>query len=203
MRKFKNVTTPFEGDFYTILEIDGVKHIRILGYTYPNPSDGYWADEMTERLDIPLSEFVEEYRKRGQQYIDELFEASPQYQTGYSAEAMADHINKYFDGRSADAYLPFGQLDVATPCGRYIRRDIWTPRAEECLEDAIKNADIEDKVYELAKDIVQQGIKFVESEYDITDKPDEDSGDMWYDYSWETMMELAYQRIEKFFNPLN
>ena len=202
MKRFTQVTLPFEGDFYTILEIDGKKHIRILGYTYPNPSDGYWADEMTKRLDIPLSEFVEEYRKRGQEYVDELFEVAPQYQTDYSAEAMVDHINKYFDGKPADAFLPFGQLDFLTPCGNYIRRDIWTTRAEECLTDAINNADIEDKVYELAKDIVQQGIKRVEEEFDITDDC-ADENEMWYDYSWETMMELAYQRIDAFFHPLN
>lgn len=203
MRKFKNVTTPFEGDFYTILEIDGVKHINILGYTYAYPYDGEWADEITSRIAVPLAEFIDEYRKRGNEYVDELYEECPSYYVGYSIEAMVDRINKYFDGKPADAYLPFGQLDTLTPCGNYIRRDIRTQRAEECLSDAIKNADIGDRIYELARYIFQSSIRQIEEEFDISDKPDEESGDMWYDDSEDTMMELAYQRIDAFFHPLN
>ena len=74
------------------------------------------------------------------------------------------------------------------------------------LEDmryiGIKNVsqvtDFEDKVYELAKEMVQSAIKMTEEQYELKDKDRLDSSQEWYDEVHEEMMSVAYDRIYNF-----
>ena len=130
MKKFKEVTNPFEGEFYSIWEEDGVKVIHINGYTYKsdstefitkdNPNGIYWANLEVCWFIFPLAEFIAMYKERGSEWVDECYEERNQYQGDLTADQMVNTINHYFDGHTADAYLDFGELTEETPCGNYV-----------------------------------------------------------------------------------
>lgn len=131
MEKFEKVTKPFEGDFYSITEQDGVKIIHINGYTYKsdskeyvteqNPNGVYWANLEVCWFIFTLEEFIKNYKEKGAEWIDECYEERSQYQGDFTEEQMLDSINnRYFNGRPADAYLDFCELTEDTPCGNYI-----------------------------------------------------------------------------------
>lgn len=130
MKKFEKVSTPFEGDFYTITEEDGVKYIHINGYTYKsdstefitedNPNGIYWANLEVCWFIFTLAEFIAKYKERGGEFIDETYQELNQYQGDLTEVQMVETINRYFDGHTADAYLDFGELTEEIPCGNYV-----------------------------------------------------------------------------------
>ena len=72
MAPFIPVSKPFEGDFYSIYEYLGTKHIHIFGYTYEsssnefvtedNPDGTYWANLEVCWFIFPLAEFIQNLR---------------------------------------------------------------------------------------------------------------------------------------------
>lgn len=130
MKKFNPVSAPFEGDFYEIYMVEGVKHIHIFGYSYKssnfeyktddNPYGVYWASVECVGFVFKLEEFVSQYKKHGSEFIDYWYCELKQYQKDYMADEMTKAINGYFDGKGADAYLGFGEINNDTECGNYI-----------------------------------------------------------------------------------
>ena len=119
MKKFKKLTAPQELDFFQIFENeDGVKHIHILGYCYERDDD--WGNVEATFIIVPLSEFVEKYKKGDRDYTDLLYQEANQYQEDISAEKMTEIINTYFNGQPADYYLDFSGITEDTPCGNYV-----------------------------------------------------------------------------------
>ena len=112
-------TKPFEGDYYSIeTSIDGVRTIHVNGYLW---HDEHWAHTEVSWFLMPLEEFIENYGKRGSEYVDEVYEEVKQYQQDFDSEDEAlDCTKRYFNGRPADAVLPFGLLTKDTPEGHYV-----------------------------------------------------------------------------------
>ena len=119
MKPFTPVSEPFEGDFYTIGILDGVKCIHINGYTYK--SDNYWANLEVCWFLLPLAEFIQNLRA-DYNYVDDTYSALKQYQGDFTEEEMTETINHYFNGKGADGYLHFEELTEDTPCGNYINK---------------------------------------------------------------------------------
>lgn len=129
MKKFKPVSKPIEGDFYSIYENNGVKYIHINGYTYKsdseefvsekNPDGIYWASMECCWFLEPLAEFIQNLRFN-YNYVDDTYCELKQYQGDYTEEEMTDIINGYFNGECPDGYLAFEELTEDTPCGNYI-----------------------------------------------------------------------------------
>ena len=130
MEKFEKITKRFEGDFYSIYEEDGVKYIHVYGYTYKsdseefvteeNPNGIYWANFEVSWFIFSLAFFVESYREKGVEFVNEVYECRSQYQGDLTEKEMVETINRYFNGHTADAYLSFGELTEDTPCGDYV-----------------------------------------------------------------------------------
>jgi len=121
MRPFIAVTKPIYGDFFSILEMGGVKYIHTFGYIYDNGD--VWSLNEVSRFFMPLAYFVKEMNTYEDKwdYIDELYEACPQYYDEYpTEEACTEAINHFFDGKPADSYLSFTDITEDTPCGNYI-----------------------------------------------------------------------------------
>ena len=129
MEQFKKVTKPLALDFYTISKIDGIKTIHIFGYSYEssneefvtddNPNGIYWANIECCWFLEPLEEFIQNLRA-DYNYVDDTFSEVKQYQSDNTKEQMVDTINKYFQGKPADFYLPYEEITMDTPCGNYV-----------------------------------------------------------------------------------
>ena len=131
MKPFEKLSTPIEGDFYSITSEDGVKYIHINGYTYKsssneyvtpeNPNGVYWANLEVCWFIFKLSEFIAQYNEGGIDFINNCYEERNQYQGDLTEEEMLDCINnRYFDGHPADGYIDFSELTEDTPEGNYI-----------------------------------------------------------------------------------
>lgn len=116
-RKFTPLTRPKSLDFYSIYEDNGVKHIRIFGYSYE--SDCYWAMMECGGFVEPLADFIA-HVEENEDYVNDTYADLNQYQEDYTAEEMVNAINHYFDGHCAGAYLGFGFITEDTPCGDYV-----------------------------------------------------------------------------------
>lgn len=98
----------------------GVKFIHIFAYTYESDVDwrlieGTW---MIESLD----KFIEGFAEHGEDYTNEAWEQTKQYEKELSGEALVNAINHYFYGRSADGFLQYGEITMNTPDGCYIHK---------------------------------------------------------------------------------
>lgn len=130
MIPFTPTIKPFQADFYTIYEYCGIKHIHINGYTYRsdskefvtdnNPNGIYWANVEVSWFIYTLEDFIANYKERGYDWVDEVYQDLNQYQDDLTTEQMTNTINEYFDGYGADAYLGFEKLTMDTPCGNYV-----------------------------------------------------------------------------------
>lgn len=118
MRQFKPITCPEEVDFFNIYEKDGIKYIHIFGYCWEG--DDCWKCMECKGFILPLSEFIDEL-KRNDNFVDDTYAELPQSQYDFSEEQMTEFINYYFNGNCADAYLPFYEITINTPCGNYVR----------------------------------------------------------------------------------
>ena len=129
MTKYSPITLPKELDFFSIYEEDGIKYIHVFGYSYKssnseytsadNPSGTYWANMECCGFLFPLAEFIKGYAENPD-FMNDTYCEVPQYQDDLTADEMVKTINTYFDGRPADAYLPFGEITMETVCGDYV-----------------------------------------------------------------------------------
>lgn len=75
--------------------------------------------------------------------------------------------------------------------------------AEQKVREFANKELIEDRVYELAQDLVNKYIGKVEEEFTITDENgvecDGDNGTMWYDDVREDAMKIIFEKINAFF----
>ena len=114
MKKYNKVVKPFEGDFYSI----GKGTIHIWGYTYEG--DAWELVEVT-RVIIPLDEFVKNYKERGKDYINEIYDGCNQYQDDFHTDnEILKVINEFFDGKPADYFLDYAEITEETPDGNYV-----------------------------------------------------------------------------------
>lgn len=111
---------PIVGDYYSVESDEkGNKFIHIHGYFETGPDKPYLT-ELTW-LREPLKNFVKEFDRNGQDYIDEWYEWVTQYQTDYENEKEAmKAMNSFFGGKPADRILSFKELKRSTPVGSYI-----------------------------------------------------------------------------------
>lgn len=107
---------PVECELYSIFTEDGKRWIHIFAYIwkYCDGEDEWRISEGTGML-VELKDF-----KGGQEYVDELWEQTKQYEDAMSGERMVETINKYFNGRPADALLSYGNITTNAPDGNYI-----------------------------------------------------------------------------------
>lgn len=129
MQKFTPVSEPIAVDFYSIYEVLGVKAIYVYGYSYKssykgyateeNPDGAYWADTTCRGFGMDLDEFIASLNENPA-FVDDTYCEVDQYQNDLTAAEMANRINTYFEGEPADAYLPFSEITMDTPCGNYI-----------------------------------------------------------------------------------
>lgn len=122
-RRLPEVSEPEETEFYSI-EPDGKggKRIHVFGYCYCNGEDngeGPWRNLEYTGFIEPLQEFIE-HLKQDEDYVDNTAAELNQYIGDYTDEGMADVINHYFDGRTANRRLHYSEITIDTPCGDYI-----------------------------------------------------------------------------------
>ena len=111
------ITQPKELDFFSIYEENGIKYIHVFGYSYE--SDTYWANMECCGFLFPLAEFIKRSAENPD-FMNDTYREVPQYQDDLTADEMVQTINTYFNGRPADAYLPFGEITMETVCGDYV-----------------------------------------------------------------------------------
>jgi hypothetical protein len=63
--------------------------------------------------------------KESEDYVNELYTESREYEEDVTDEQCVNAINYFFDGEPADYYLHFEDVTIDTPVGNYI--DINTP----------------------------------------------------------------------------
>lgn len=75
----------------------------------------------------------------------------------------------------------------------------------ELIEAAKSYARIEDRIYELAQDLVWEIIQRIEKENDVVDADgtlvtsDTTESELWYDEAREDAMQYMYEKMEDFF----
>lgn len=132
MQKFDKLSNPIAVDFYSIYDTlgNGNKAIYVYGYSYrssykgyeteENPEGYYWADTTCRGFAMDLDKFMAEL-KANKNFVDDTYCEVDQYQDDLTTEEMVERINTYFEGKPADAYLPFTEITMDTPCGNYIQ----------------------------------------------------------------------------------
>lgn len=139
MEKFNLVTEPESLDFYEIYGSEE-KWIHIFGYCVPyegwcshqdlgvSEDTPLWSFIDSSGLNMPLSEFLDGMKKHeGHEYpIDyiyiDLYGEADQYQDEKLEKDSVDLINQYFDGKPADYYLRFEDININTPVGHYVHK---------------------------------------------------------------------------------
>lgn len=121
--RLPEVTEPEEMEFYSI-EPDGKggKQIHVLGYCYTEGDDqgeGPWRNVEYTFFIEPLQEFID-HLKQNENYVGDTAADVKQYIGDYTDEGMADVINHYFDGQTANRRLHYSEITIDTPCGDYI-----------------------------------------------------------------------------------
>ena len=117
MTKYFPIIQPKELDFFSIYEEDEIKYIHVFGYSFK--SDTYWGNMECCGFLFPLAEFIKGYAENPE-FMNDIYCEVPQYQDDLTADEMVQTINTYFDGRPAEAYLPFGEITMETKCGDYV-----------------------------------------------------------------------------------
>jgi len=121
--RLPKVTEPEEMEFYSI-EPDGQggKQIHVWGYCYTEGDDqgeGPWRSVEYTGFIEPLQEFID-HLKQNEDYVDNTAAELNQYIGDYTDEGMADVINHYFCGHTANRRLGYSEITIDTPCGDYI-----------------------------------------------------------------------------------
>ena len=120
--RLPKVTEPEEMEFYSI-EPDGQggKQIHVWGYCYTEGDDqgeGPWRNVEYTGFIEPLQEFIDHLREN-ENYVDETAADVKQYIGDYTDEGMADVINHYFCGHTANRRLHYSEITIDTLCGDY------------------------------------------------------------------------------------
>ena len=120
--RLPEVTEPEEADFYSV-EPDGQggRQIHIFGFCTccEDMGEGAWRNVEYTGFIEPLSEFIE-HLKQDEDYVDNKALELNEYVGEYNDEEMADIINHYFNGHTADRRLAYAEITMDTPCGNYI-----------------------------------------------------------------------------------
>ena len=113
------VNFAIEGDYYSIeTHSKDEKVIHVNGYLW---KDEHWAHTEVCWFIVPLKKFIKNYKKRGVEYTDEIYEQVKQSQTDFTDEAEAQECcQHYFNGGPADRLLGFSELTEDTPDGNYV-----------------------------------------------------------------------------------
>ena len=108
---------PFEADFFSIYEDGKEKYIHLHGYTYKS-DDNDWRGIECSWLILPLAEFVNGFAERNVEYVDDLYEATKQYEGNLTNEEALNYIKGYYEGEGG-VRLDFKDVTADTPCGHY------------------------------------------------------------------------------------
>lgn len=121
--KFITITELEEQQDFELYEIytdyEGKRIIHIFAYTYMG--DDWRLTEGTGII-IPLDEFIANFTEQGEEYTDELWRETNQYDGAMSAAELVTTINGFFNGYPADAFLQYGDITPDTPDGNYIHQ---------------------------------------------------------------------------------
>lgn len=115
--RLPEVMEPTGTEFYSI-EPDGHggKNIHVFGYCYYVDT---WKNVEYTGFIEPLQEFIE-HLKADAHYVDNAASELNQYIGDFNDTDMANIINHYFNGHTADRRLAYSEITTATPCGDYI-----------------------------------------------------------------------------------
>lgn len=108
---------PFEGDFFSIETINGIKQIHINGTLWK--SDDEWRHSEYIFLIVPLKEFIDENAKQGSDYIDFLFSEAKQGIHELDERQVSECIHHYFNGHHPEGRLHYKNITMETPDGNY------------------------------------------------------------------------------------
>lgn len=111
---------PFEGDFFSIEEYDDVKKIHINGSLWK--SDDEWKHSEYVFLIVPLEEFIDNYSKQRNEYVDTLFQDAKTGIAELSEKEAEEMISHYFNGKYPDGMLGYADIHMDTPVGNYAIR---------------------------------------------------------------------------------
>lgn len=110
------ITKPCDCEVFQVIMSGGVKDIHILAYVFERDEDPRWAHVEGTFMSVPLKEFVGMFEADGQEYIEELWRETQQYQ----GDLTEEEILKVLNGYDIDAVLPYADVNEDTPCGTYI-----------------------------------------------------------------------------------
>ena len=122
-QRLAEVTEPEDLDFYSIEpDGNGGKQIHVFGYCYTegeDNGDGPWRNVEFTGFIEPLQDFVENL-KQDMDYVYDHASELTQYISDLTDEWMANVINHYFNGHTANRRLAYGEITMDTPCGDYV-----------------------------------------------------------------------------------
>lgn len=121
MKKFKPIkkidSKSVYTDFYSIEEINGVKHIHIFGCLWAD--DGRIFCEEYVGFVEPLADFISHLNEDAY-YVGNKIATLTQYSENMEETDAIECINTYFDGKGADYILDYTDITTDTPIGNYM-----------------------------------------------------------------------------------
>lgn len=94
------------------------KIIHLISFVYESDVD--WRIVDGTFLYEPLSEFVRNYAERGQDYINEIWEGTKQYEGEMTEEECLKQMNLFIEENHAE-HLEYDKITIDTPYGAYIK----------------------------------------------------------------------------------
>lgn len=115
-----NIRKPIACELYEIRTEGGEKYIHILAYTYQSDVD--WRLIEGTWIIVKLKNFIMCFAEHKEDFTNEMWEETNQYESEMRGEELVDAVNNYFAGRGADKFLQYGEITIDTPDGNYIHK---------------------------------------------------------------------------------
>jgi len=111
---------PYDCEMYNIYtDADGIKHIHILGWFWPT-AEGQWRLTEATGLDVPLGEFLDEYEKNPDGYLEEIWQGTKQYEKDCTKDEALNLMRTFFDGNAPEHNIRYSEISENISDGNYM-----------------------------------------------------------------------------------
>lgn len=113
-------TEPKQCEMYDIhTGCDGTRRIHIFGWFWSSGDERWHLTEATG-LDVPLADFIREYEKYADRYLESLWEGVGQCERDCTADEALAMINTFFDGVGPERNVHYRRLTEDILDGNYM-----------------------------------------------------------------------------------